>query len=119
MFSIDQSDRNNMNRLLVLSLLALLVALVSFGSCSGAAVSGKPNGQPGCLTEEEISVAFYPHFYIKNQYWICQTLGVPATIGFCPIATAFLSDARACVPWSEWYWTPTVGPPSQPIAGDI
>ncbi|KAH8417777.1 hypothetical protein KR222_005751 [Zaprionus bogoriensis] len=99
---------------LLLGLLAL--ALVS---CSSAAAFGKPNGQPGCQTEEEIEVALYPHFYIKNQFWICQTLGVPATIAYCPIATAFLNDAKACVAWVDWYWTPTVAPPSQPIVGDI
>ncbi|KAH8408450.1 hypothetical protein KR215_005699 [Drosophila sulfurigaster] len=99
-----------------LYLLACCLALIS---CSSAAAFGKPTGQPGCQTEEEIAVQFYPHFYIKNQYWVCSTLGVPATVGYCPIATAFLNDAKACVPWAEWYWSPPVLPPSEPLSAAI
>ncbi|KAL7728769.1 hypothetical protein ACLKA6_004133 [Drosophila palustris] len=100
-----------------LYLLALCLAFIS--CCSAAAAYGKTNGQPGCRTEEEISVGSYPHFHNKKQYWVCETLGVPARIAFCPVETAFLTAERICVPWAEWYWSPTVLPPSQPAYGGI
>ncbi|KAH8311374.1 hypothetical protein KR044_005984, partial [Drosophila immigrans] len=98
----------------IMNYLYLFVCCLALISCSAA--YRKPTGQPGCQTEEEISVQFYPHFYSKSQYWVCSALGVPATIGYCPVATGFLNDAKACVPWAEWYWTPTALPPSEPLA---
>ncbi|XP_016998338.1 uncharacterized protein [Drosophila takahashii] len=96
-----------------LPLFAVFLILGCFSFSEGAAV-GKPTGQPGCLTAEEVEVKFYPHFYLKSSYWICSTQGVPATLGQCVVPSAYLDSAKACVPWSEWYWTPTVQPPSQP-----
>ncbi|XP_017052342.1 uncharacterized protein LOC108095684 [Drosophila ficusphila] len=96
-----------------LPLLAIFLILGCSSLSNGAAV-GKPTGQPGCQTEEELTVALYPHFYLKNAYWICSAQGVPATLAQCPIASAWLDSAKRCVPWSEWTWSPTVLPPSEP-----
>ncbi|EDW67649.1 uncharacterized protein [Drosophila virilis] len=99
-----------------LYLFALCLALVS---CSIAIPLGKPTGQPGCQTEAEIAVGAYRHYYLKNQYWVCHALGVPASLATCPVAQAWLDDAKACVYFAQWYWTPTVAPPSQPLAAGI
>ncbi|XP_068153401.1 uncharacterized protein [Drosophila tropicalis] len=100
-------------RHLQLFVLALLLALFSQSSAASTGVT-KPTGQPGCQTENEISVAFYRHFYLKNYYWVCETQGVPATLAVCPVPSAWLDDLKACVPWSQWYWSPTELPPSEP-----
>uniref|UniRef100_A0A1I8PFD4 Chitin-binding type-2 domain-containing protein n=1 Tax=Stomoxys calcitrans TaxID=35570 RepID=A0A1I8PFD4_STOCA len=71
-------------------------------------------GQPGCLTEGELTVGVYPHFRLKSAFWRCSVLGQAATLEVCPPAQGFLEPARACVPWTLWYWTPTVAPPSVP-----
>ncbi|XP_030370805.1 uncharacterized protein LOC115621325 [Scaptodrosophila lebanonensis] len=73
-----------------------------------------PTGQPGCQTEEELSVVNYRHLRNKTLYWICQEQGVPAALGQCPVAHGWLDDVKECVHFSLWYWTPTVQPPSQP-----
>ncbi|KAI8044404.1 uncharacterized protein LOC128257568 [Drosophila gunungcola] len=96
-----------------LPLFAVFLILACSSLCHGAAVA-KPTGQPGCQTEEELTVAFYPHFYLKSSFWICSTQGVPATLGQCPIPTAWLDSVKACVPWPQWTWSPTALPPSQP-----
>ncbi|XP_017871977.1 PREDICTED: uncharacterized protein LOC108619737 [Drosophila arizonae] len=96
--------------------LYLFAVCLALASCCLASPWGKPSGQPGCQTEEELAVGAYRHYYRKNQYWVCQVLGVPASPAYCPIAQAWLDDVKACVPYSEWYWTPTVAPPSQPLA---
>ncbi|SPP81096.1 uncharacterized protein LOC117583433 [Drosophila guanche] len=98
-----------------LHLFALLFVLCLGSRCCSGASVGKPTGQPGCQTEQEIAVATYPHFYLKSSYWICSTQGVPATLAACPIPSAWLDSAKSCVPWSEWYWTPTALPPSEPL----
>ncbi|XP_075149026.1 uncharacterized protein LOC142222660 [Haematobia irritans] len=72
-------------------------------------------GQPGCQTEEEVTLALYPHFRLRNAYWRCSVLGQPATLEMCPVAEGFLEPLRACVPWGLWYWTPTVAPSSAPL----
>uniref|UniRef100_A0A1L8EJ68 Putative secreted protein n=1 Tax=Haematobia irritans TaxID=7368 RepID=A0A1L8EJ68_HAEIR len=76
-------------------------------------------GQPGCQTEEELTVGVYAHFRMKNGYWRCTVLGQPATLEVCPVAQGFLEPARACVPWGLWYWTPTVAPPSFPVPSTV
>lgn len=93
----------------VIAILFLAVAL------SQAQNDAAYTGQPGCLTEEEVTVGVYPHFRIKRGYWKCSVLGQAATLEQCPIAQGFLEPARACVPWAQWYWTPTVAPPSAPV----
>ncbi|KAH8381817.1 hypothetical protein KR009_000450 [Drosophila setifemur] len=97
-----------------LPLFAVILLLACSSLCSGAAVGGKPTGQPGCQTEQELAEINYPHFYLKKSFWICSTLGVPATLGHCPVGFGYLADAKECVPFSLWYWTPTALPPSQP-----
>ena len=84
----------------------------------GQLVQGNPlyTGQPGCQTEEELSVALWPHFRNKRAYWICTVEGQPAALELCPIGQGFLAAERACVPWIDWYWTPTIAPPSSPIS---
>ncbi|KAM7360139.1 uncharacterized protein ACRADG_003578 [Cochliomyia hominivorax] len=72
------------------------------------------NGQPGCLTEEELIVKYYRHFQNKTVYWECVALGEPAVLQTCPVAHGFLDPAKECVHFSLWYWTPTVAPPSVP-----
>lgn len=101
----------NMN---FLPLFAVLLLLGCAALGSGAAV-GKPTGQPGCQTEEELAVQNYAHFYLKSSYWTCEALGVPATLNACGIAQAWFDVAKSCVPWPQWYWTPTVQPPSEPL----
>ncbi|EDW45145.1 uncharacterized protein LOC6617079 [Drosophila sechellia] len=96
-----------------LPLFAVFLILGCSSFCSGAAVA-KPTGQPGCQTAEELEVAFYAHFYLKSSFWVCSTQGVPATLAQCPVASAWLDSAKACVPWPQWVWSPTVQPPSQP-----
>ncbi|EDV53514.1 uncharacterized protein LOC6555237 [Drosophila erecta] len=96
-----------------LPLFAVFLILACCSCCSGAAVA-KPTGQPGCQTAEELEVALFAHFYLKSSFWVCSTQGVPATLAQCPIANAWLDSAKACVPWPQWVWSPTVQPPSQP-----
>ncbi|XP_075149028.1 uncharacterized protein LOC142222662 [Haematobia irritans] len=72
------------------------------------------SGQPGCKTQEELQVRIYRHFKKKIAYWECTQLGVPATLRFCPYETGYLDAAKDCVSWRQWYWTPTVAPPSSP-----
>ncbi|XP_017140089.1 uncharacterized protein LOC108154339 [Drosophila miranda] len=99
-----------------LHLFTLFFVLCLGSISSGASVGQKPTGQPGCQTDQEITVATYPHFYLKNAYWICTTKDVPATLAACPKPSAWLDAVKACVPWSEWYWSPTALPPSEPLA---
>ncbi|KAH8294872.1 hypothetical protein KR018_003791 [Drosophila ironensis] len=95
-------------------LFAVLLLLIGCSShCNGAAVT-KPTGQPGCQTEQELTEVYYQHFYLKNAYWTCSTLGVPATLVRCPLAEGYLPAVKRCVPFMDWYWTPTELPPSQP-----
>lgn len=107
---------NKMKFAIFLAILSLIVA-----SCQVQAQQQQDNpaytGQPGCQTEEEVSVGLYPHFRIKRAYWKCSVLGQPAVLEYCPIAQGYLDPAKACVSWIEWYWTPTVAPPSIPAAG--
>ncbi|XP_017037691.1 uncharacterized protein [Drosophila kikkawai] len=100
-------------KFLPLFVVLLLLGCASLGS---AAAVGKPTGQPGCQTEEELAVRNYAHFYLKNSYWSCQALGVPATLSSCAVAQAWLDEVKSCVPWSQWYWLPTALPPSEPLA---
>ncbi|XP_073820160.1 uncharacterized protein [Musca autumnalis] len=99
---------------------ALVVCVLALIAVSLAQVQNPTDptytGQPGCLTEEEVAVGVYPHFRVKRGYWRCSVVGQPATLELCPVAQGFLEAARACVPWSQWYWTPTVAPPSYPAA---
>ncbi|EDV43586.1 uncharacterized protein Dana_GF16453 [Drosophila ananassae] len=97
-----------------LTLFGLFLVLSCFTLSNGAAV-GKPTGQPGCQTEQELAEVYYRHFYLKNAYWICSTLGIPATLGQCTAGYGYLDDVKACVPFSQWYWSPTELPPSQPV----
>lgn len=71
-------------------------------------------GEPGCQTEEELTVKLYRHFQNKTVYWECVALGQPAVLQQCPIAHGYLDPAKECVHFSLWYWTPTVAPPSAP-----
>jgi len=112
--SIGQSNEGiHLLKMKFLSLLAVFLILGCSSFSQGAAVA-KPTGQPGCQTAEEVAVIYYPHFYLKSSYWICSAQGVPATLGQCPVATAYLDSAKACVAWPLWTWSPTVQPPSQP-----
>ncbi|XP_073820161.1 uncharacterized protein [Musca autumnalis] len=100
---------------------ALLVVFVAFLALSQVQAQGNPfyTGQPGCQTEEEVSVGVYRHFRNKRAYWRCSVLGEPATLEFCPFLSGYLDEAKACVPWALWYWTPTVAPPSSPVAPTV
>ncbi|KAI8130617.1 hypothetical protein FF38_02765 [Lucilia cuprina] len=95
----------------------LFIIISAIIACCQVQAQGNPlyTGQPGCLTEEELTVALYPHFRNKRAYWKCSVLGQAAALEFCPIAEGFLAVERTCVPWINWYWTPTVAPPSSPI----
>uniref|UniRef100_A0A1L8EHV9 Putative secreted protein n=1 Tax=Haematobia irritans TaxID=7368 RepID=A0A1L8EHV9_HAEIR len=90
------------------------IVLFAIFALSPAGIPPQFSGQPGCKTEEELQVGVYRHFKKKVAYWECTQLGVPASLRFCPNDKGFLESARACVPWVEWYWTPTVAPPSSP-----
>lgn len=96
------------------TLFAILLVALALGHVQA---QGNPvyTGQPGCLTEEEIAVGVYRHFRNKRAYWVCSVLGEPSSLQLCPIGEGFLEAVRACVPWLEWYWTPTVSPPSSPV----
>ncbi|ALC45863.1 CG14645, partial [Drosophila busckii] len=93
---------------------ALLLALfLALGLC-GVLAWDQHTGQPGCQTEQEIQVGNYRHWKRKNAYWKCVTLGTPASLQYCKNGEGYLDDVKSCVPWDEWYWTPTVQPPSRP-----
>uniref|UniRef100_A0A1L8EHI3 Putative secreted protein n=1 Tax=Haematobia irritans TaxID=7368 RepID=A0A1L8EHI3_HAEIR len=90
------------------------VVIFAILALSRAAILPQYSGQPGCKTHEELQIGVYRHFKNKTAYWQCTQLGVPASLQYCPNDKGFLETARACVPWAEWYWTPTVAPPSSP-----
>lgn len=95
----------------------LLIAISASIAICQAEVQGNPlyTGQPGCQTEEELSVVLYPHFRNKRAYWRCSVLGQPAAFELCPLGEGFLAAEKTCVPWINWYWSPTVAPPSSPV----
>lgn len=98
----------------IFTLLAvLLVAVLAYDQVH-AYLAPQYSGQPGCKTDEELTVGVYRHFRNKRAFLRCRELGVAATLELCPYNQGFLESARACVPWSQWTWTPTVAPPSLP-----
>ncbi|XP_005175117.2 uncharacterized protein LOC101890863 [Musca domestica] len=97
------------------SQIAVALVLIAFAVlCQG---QGNPlfTGQPGCLTQEELTVGVYRHFRNTRAYWRCQVLGVAAIFELCPQTHKFLDTVKECVPWNQWVWTPTVAPPSSPV----
>ncbi|KAM7360719.1 uncharacterized protein ACRADG_007217 [Cochliomyia hominivorax] len=104
-----------------MKLLILFAVISAFIATNKVEAQGNPlyTGQPGCLTVEELSVVLYPHFRNKRAYWRCSVLGQAATFELCPIGEGFLAAEKTCVPWTEWYWTPTVAPPSSPAPTQV
>lgn len=94
-------------------LVVVLLTILAIGQVQ-AALTPQYSGQPGCKTDAELTVGVYRHFRNNRAYWRCSQLGVAATMELCPYDQGFLESARACVPWAQWTWTPTVAPPSSP-----
>ncbi|ALC45862.1 CG14245, partial [Drosophila busckii] len=94
----------------------LLAVFLTLGLCSVWAwpngQSSRYTGQPGCQTEQELQVGVYRHFKRKDAYWQCTTLGQPASMQYCKNEEGYLDDQKQCVLWKDWYYTPTVMPPT-------
>lgn len=86
-----------------MKIIILLVVISAIIGTSQIQAQGNPlyTGQPGCLTEEELTVTLYPHFRNKRAYWRCSVLGQGATLELCPIGEGFLVTERTCVPWID------------------
>ncbi|XP_070852790.1 uncharacterized protein [Drosophila suzukii] len=68
-------------------------------------------GRSACKDEAEIGKTFTHHFDAA-KYWLCETLGTPATEVDCPKGLAYMHLLKECIPWASYIWKKPEMPPT-------
>ncbi|XP_016960027.1 uncharacterized protein LOC108031295 isoform X1 [Drosophila biarmipes] len=83
------------------------IFLAAFLVCSANADAGRS----ACKDESEVGKTFTHHFDAA-KYWLCETLGTPATEMDCPKGLAYMHLLKECIPWASYIWKKPEMPPT-------
>ncbi|EDW24949.1 GL23111 [Drosophila persimilis] len=87
------------------ALCAVLLAAMLMGGVNADA------GRSACQDESELGQT-YTHHFDAAKYWLCETLGVPATEVDCPSGLAYMHLLKECIPWASYIWKKPEMPPT-------